>query len=69
MNDIFKIKGEYIELMKLLKATGLMSTGGMAKMVIEDGRVKVDGNTEYRKRCKIRIGQIVEFEDNHIEIE
>ena len=29
----FEIKGEIIELIKLLKVTGLCSTGGMAKIV------------------------------------
>lgn len=64
----FPLKGEYIELIQLLKATGLCSTGGMAKMVVEDGLVKVDGAVETRKRCKIRQGQKVEFEDGFVEV-
>ncbi len=31
-----------------------------------EGRVKVDGNVELRKRCKIRNGHIVEFEGHRI---
>jgi len=58
----FKLeKREFIELNNLLKATGLCHSGGMAKMVIADGAVQVDGAVETRKRCKIRIGQVVEF--------
>ncbi len=53
---------EFIELNNLLKVTRLCSTGGMANIVIADGQVKVDGNTERRKRCKIRAGQVVEFD-------
>ena len=58
----FTIKGEYIELIKLLKATGLCTTGGMAKRATAEGLVKVDNQTELRKRCKIRKGQIIAVE-------
>ncbi len=58
----FILKGDFIELNKLLKITGLCASGGMAKAVIAEGRVKVDGKAELRKRCKIRAGQVVEFE-------
>jgi ribosome-associated protein len=65
----FRIEGEYIELIKLLKVTGLCSSGGMAKSVTSEGKVKVDGAVELRKRCKILKGQRVEFEENTIEVE
>ncbi|MEN8806556.1 MAG: RNA-binding S4 domain-containing protein [Desulfobacterales bacterium] len=64
----FKIKGDAIELIKLLKATGLCGTGGMAKIATAEGRVKVDNLTELRKRCKIRKGQVVEFDGSVIEV-
>jgi ribosome-associated protein len=64
----FKLQGEFIPLNKLLKTTGLCSTGGMAKMVIDDGRVTVDCHTELRKGCKIRKGQVVEFDGSSIEV-
>jgi ribosome-associated protein len=41
---------------------GLCASGGEAKGVIADGRVKVDGKVEFRKRCKIIAGQVVDFE-------
>lgn len=65
----FNLESEYIELIKLLKVTGLCSSGGVAKVVVGEGRVKVDGVVELRKRCKIRKGQRVEFEGSTIEIE
>ena len=68
MEQTFVIKGKTIELLKLLKATGLADTGGMAKAMIEDGLVKVDGKTEYRKRCKLRENQTVELEGNIVQI-
>jgi ribosome-associated protein len=63
----FSIENEYIELAKLLKATGLCSSGGMAKIAIGEGKVRVDGLIELRRGRKIRRGQKVEFEGNTIE--
>jgi ribosome-associated protein len=57
---------EFIELNSLLKIMGLCDSGGAAKTAIAEGRVKVDGNVELRKRCKIRKGRIVEFEGHRI---
>lgn len=59
---------EFVELNNLLKLTGLCSSGGSAKMVIGDGQVNVDGQVELRKRCKIRPGQVVEFEGQQIRV-
>jgi len=61
MREQFKLKNEYIELIKLLKVTGLCQTGGMGKMMVEDGAITVDGKIEFRKRNKIRKGSIVKF--------
>lgn len=55
----FELRGEHITLYALLKATGLASSGGTAKAMVADGLVQVDGQTELRKTCKIRAGQVV----------
>jgi ribosome-associated protein len=68
MTDTFQIHGDSIELAKLLKATGLCPTGGMAKVVIGEGLVTVDGQVETRKRCKIRRGQVVGFDGQEVEV-
>jgi len=59
---------EYIELCNLLKLIGLAGSGGIAKMLIADGQVTVDGKIELRKRCKIRRGQVVACRDEEIEV-
>jgi len=59
--ETFEFSGDYIELNKLLKASGLCETGGRAKIEIDNGLVRVDGTVEYRKRCKLRNGQTVEY--------
>lgn len=60
---------EYVELKNLLKLLGLCESGGEAMAAIAKGQVKVDGNMELRKRCKIRAGQTVEFKGNSIIVE
>jgi len=65
----FELEGrEFIELHNLLKVIGLVHSGGLAKTLISEGLVKVDGAVELRKRCKIRVGQVVEFEKEQIKI-
>jgi ribosome-associated protein len=67
--EIFELEDhEYIELNNLLKITGLAESGGRAKVVIAEGQVKVDGKVELRKRCKIRTGQVVEFDSQKVTV-
>jgi ribosome-associated protein len=56
----FKITGEYIELIQLLKAIGLAQTGGHAKMIVEEEMVLRNGEVETRKRAKLVVGDKVE---------
>ncbi len=49
----FKIDGEYIELIKLLKATHITVSGAEAKQLVESGAVVRNGEIESRKRAKI----------------
>ena len=44
---------EPVELYKILKFEGVVSSGGEAKFVIDDGQVLVNGEVETRKRKKI----------------
>lgn len=64
-----KLEGRpYVALHNLLKLEGWCESGATAKHAIEEGRVRVDGQVELRKRCKITVGQIVEFEGNRIKV-
>jgi len=64
----FAIRGEYIQLDQLLKATGLCESGGAAHAAIADGMVKVDAAVDTRKRAKLRPGQRVSFAGEEIEL-
>lgn len=55
----FELRGEFITLDRLLKATGLAHSGGGARVMITEGKVEVDGQIELRKTAKIRAGQVV----------
>jgi len=66
MTISFAVRGEYIQLDQLLKATGLAGTGGEAHAAVEGQRVRVDGRVELRKRAKLRPGQTVAFANETI---
>ncbi len=65
----FSLEGRpYIELCDLLKIMGFCSSGGVAKMMIADKNVTVDGEVECRKRCKIRSGQTIVFNEEQVTV-
>ncbi len=65
----FKIEGEYIELIQLLKAIGLAQTGGHAKIIVNDGLVFRNGENEFRKRAKLIPGDIIKILEEEIVLE
>ncbi len=62
------IKDEYIKLGQLLKLAGLVDSGSVAKIVIGDGLVEVNGVIEIRRGKKIYPGDEVSFEGNSIKV-
>lgn len=62
----FKVEGDYIELIQLLKATGIAVTGGHAKFIVDDGEVLRNGEVETRKRAKLIPGDKIEIGDQVI---
>jgi ribosome-associated protein len=57
----FELRGEYITLDALLKATGIAFSGGAAKVLIGEGGVQVNGEPETRRGRKLRAGDEVAF--------
>jgi len=68
MTTSFAVRGDYIQLDQLLKATGLVPTGGEAHAAVEAGLVRVDGRVETRKRAKLRPGQRVRLGAETVEL-
>jgi ribosome-associated protein len=59
---------DHVELNQLLKLVGLCDSGGAGKAMVASGVVRVDGQAELRKTCKIRAGQTVECEGTKIQV-
>lgn len=57
-----------VELYKVLKFEGIAASGGEAKLLVDQGLVSVNGETETRKRRKIIAGDSIQIEDLTIEI-
>ncbi len=64
----FKLEGDFIPLIQLLKACNLVQTGGEAQIVVSDGMVKCNGELEYRKRLKVKKGDVIEFDGQQITV-
>ena len=62
------INEEFIRLDSALKLAGFVSTGGHAKIVIQDGEVKVHGQICTMRGKKLRSGDTAEFEGNTLVI-
>lgn len=65
----FVLLGEYVELNQLLKLVGACNSGGEGKMLVAQGLVRVDGQVELRKTCKIRVGQVVTMDGLNVRVE
>ncbi len=67
MKDI-TIRDEFIKLGQALKLAGLVESGVEAKIVIQDGKVKVNGETEYQRGKKLHDGDIISFQGEELKI-
>ena len=59
--ETIKITTEFIKLQDLLKFANLVCTGGEAKIIIQEGEVKVNGEVCTMRGKKIRPGDLVEL--------
>ncbi len=68
MKKEVKITTEFIKLDALLKFAGAVETGGEAKQVIQEGHVRVNGETCAMRGKKIRPGDVAELDGIRIEV-
>ena len=65
----FALRGEHITLDALLKASGLVTSGGAAKLLIADGGVRVNGQVETRRGRKLRAGDEVRLGETVVRVQ
>lgn len=63
------LREDYIKLGQALKAAGLVESGVDAKLVIQDGEVRVNGRTETQRGKKLVAGDVVEFGGETVKID
>ena len=69
MMEIIKIRDEYIKLGQVLKLAGLVESGVDAKIQIQEGFVKVNGEVELQRGKKIYAGDVIEFDGKQVRVE
>ena len=67
--EIIHLREDFIKLGQALKAAGLAGSGVEAKLVIQDGRVGVNGQVEVQRGKKLVAGDVVEYAGQTIKIE
>ena len=67
--EIIKLRDEYIKLGQALKAANLVEDGVEAKLVIQDGLVKVNNQVDLRRGRKLYDGDVVSFDGQELRIE
>ncbi len=65
---VIHLREDFIKLGQALKAAGLVDSGVTAKIVIQEGEVKVNGEVDTRRGRKLYEGDVVEFDGEKIEI-
>ena len=67
--EIIKIRDEYIKLGQALKLAGLVDSGVDAKIKIQDGYVKVNGEIELQRGKKIYVSDVIELDGQQVKVE
>lgn len=66
--EIIKIRDEYIKLGQALKLAGLVESGVEAKIEIQEGSVKVNGEVILQRGRKIYAGDVIEFDGQQVKV-
>lgn len=67
--ETIKIKDDFIKLGQAIKLAGLVQSGVEAKMEIQEGFVKVNGEVELQRGKKIYPGDVIEYDGQQIRVE
>ncbi len=66
--EAVEISDEYIKLGQLLKLADMVSSGVEAKIVIQNGEVKVNGEVDTRRGRKIYPQDVVEYQNRQVTV-
>lgn len=67
--ETIKIRDDFIKLGQVIKLAGLVQSGVEAKMEIQEGFVKVNGEVELQRGKKIHPGDVIEYDGQQIRVE
>ena len=67
--EVVKLRDEFIKLGQALKAAGLVDSGVVAKEVIQNGEVAVNGEIDTRRGRTLYPGDEVSYDNQTIKIE
>lgn len=66
--ETIKLRDDYIKLGQAMKAAGFVSSGVEAKLLIQEGKVFVNGEADFRRGRKLYENDMVEFEGKQVKI-
>lgn len=66
--ETIEIRDQFIKLGQALKLAGLVDSGVMAKDVVLDGLVKVNGNVELQRGKKLYEGDVFSFQGEDVKV-
>lgn len=67
--ETIRIRDDFIKLGQALKLAGLVESGVEAKINIQEGYVKVNGQTQFERGKKIHVGDVIEFDGQQVKVE
>lgn len=67
--ETITIRDEFIKLGQAMKLAGLVESGVEAKIEIQEGYVKVNGEVELQRGKKIYPGDVIEFDGQQVKVE
>lgn len=66
--ETIRIRDDFIKLGQALKLAGLVESGVDAKIEIQEGFVKVNGEVELQRGKKIHPGDVIEYDGQQIKV-
>ncbi len=66
--EILSIKGDTIQLDAALKLSGIVGTGGQAKLIVQAGDVRLNGEVCDKRTKKLKNGDVFQFENKLYEV-